>query len=180
MTGVQTCALPISILQFLQIRLFSPPYYVCCLKHNFKFSPYLGSYMYCNPTKSSTKKLKNRLILSHNLYILCLEVNVCRLLMVRGISDSVRKWCHLLYRWGINGIVRKCSPSADVGGDLHNTKFDQRRILQYMEIRQGYSYHIKDEFFDMAQDRYLMSNKENGNYLPHFYAIQDKKNQSLY
>lgn len=126
--------------------------------------------------KSSAKKLKNRLIISHNLYILWVEVNVCRLLMVRGISDSVRKWCHLLYRWDINGIVRKCSPSADVGGDLHNTQFAQRRTLQYMEIRQGYSYHIKDEFFDMVQDKYLMSNKENGNYRPHFYAIQDKKN----
>ena len=29
-----------------------------------------------------------------------------------------------------------------------------------MEIRQGYSYHIKDEFFDLVQDKYLMSNKE--------------------
>ncbi len=49
-----------------------------------------------------------------------------------------------------------------------------------MEIRQGYSYHIKDDFFDMVQDKYLMSNKENGNYRPHFYAIQDKKNQELF
>ena len=49
-----------------------------------------------------------------------------------------------------------------------------------MEIRQGYSYHIKDEFFDMVQDKYLMSNKDNGNYRPHFYAIQDKKNQAIY
>ena len=49
-----------------------------------------------------------------------------------------------------------------------------------MEIRQGYSYHIKDEFFDMVQDKYLMSNKENGNHRPHFYAIQDKKNQAHY
>ncbi len=49
-----------------------------------------------------------------------------------------------------------------------------------MEIRQGYSYHIKDEFFNMVQDNYLMSNKENGNYRPHFYAIQDKNNASLY
>lgn len=32
-----------------------------------------------------------------------------------------------------------------------------------MEIRQGYSYHIKDEFFDLVQDKYLMSNKEQGN-----------------
>lgn len=44
-----------------------------------------------------------------------------------------------------------------------------------MEIRPGYSYHIKNEFFDMIQDNSLMSNKENGNYRPHFYAIQDKK-----
>ncbi len=49
-----------------------------------------------------------------------------------------------------------------------------------MEIQQGYSYHIKDKFFDKVQDKYLMSNKENGNYRPHFYAIQDKKNQALY
>lgn len=33
----------------------------------------------------------------------------------------------------------------------------------FMEIRQGYSYHIKDEFFDLVQDKYLMSNKEQGN-----------------
>ncbi|MCM1212461.1 MAG: hypothetical protein NC318_12755 [Blautia sp.] len=49
-----------------------------------------------------------------------------------------------------------------------------------MDIQQGYSYHIKDEFFNMVQDKYLMSNKENGSYRPHFYAIQDKKNQELY
>ena len=49
-----------------------------------------------------------------------------------------------------------------------------------MEIKQGYSYHIKDEFFDMIQDKYLMSNKEGGNYRPHFLAIQDSKNNNLY
>ena len=49
-----------------------------------------------------------------------------------------------------------------------------------MEIQQGYSYHIKDEFFDLVNDRYLMSNKENENYRPHFYAIQDKKNPMLF
>lgn len=49
-----------------------------------------------------------------------------------------------------------------------------------MKIQQGYSYHIKDKFFDMVQDKFLMSNKENGNYRPHFYAIQDNKNLSLY
>ena len=49
-----------------------------------------------------------------------------------------------------------------------------------MEIKQGYSYHIQDEFFDMIQDKYLMSNKEGGNYRPHFLAIQDSKNKNLY
>ena len=49
-----------------------------------------------------------------------------------------------------------------------------------MEIQQGYSYHIKDEFFDLVQDKYLMSNKEQGNYHPHYYAIQDRKNPKLY
>ena len=49
-----------------------------------------------------------------------------------------------------------------------------------MEVRQGYSYHIKDEFFDKIHDKYLMSNKEAGNYRPHFLAIQDSKNEELY
>lgn len=49
-----------------------------------------------------------------------------------------------------------------------------------MEIKQGYSYHIKDEFFDMVQDKYLMSNKENENYRPHFFAVKDQKNEKLY
>ncbi len=62
--------------------------------------------------------MKNGLIISFNMYILELEVNVCRLLMVRDINDSVRKYCHLLYRWDINSIVSKCSPSAAVGGEF--------------------------------------------------------------
>lgn len=49
-----------------------------------------------------------------------------------------------------------------------------------MEIQQGYSYHINEAFFNMVKDKYLMSNKENGNYRPHFYAIRDKKNPELY
>ena len=32
----------------------------------------------------------------------------------------------------------------------------------------------------MVQDKYLMSNKEQGNYRPHYYAIRDKKNLDLY
>lgn len=29
-----------------------------------------------------------------------------------------------------------------------------------MEIKQGYAYHIKDEYFTMAEDEHLMKNKE--------------------
>lgn len=49
-----------------------------------------------------------------------------------------------------------------------------------MDIRQGYSYHIKDSFFEMIQDKHMMSNKENGSYRPHYYAIQDKTNSQIY
>ena len=49
-----------------------------------------------------------------------------------------------------------------------------------MQVQQGYSYHIRVEFFDLVKDKYLMSNKEGGNYRPHFYAVQDKKNVDLY
>ena len=51
---------------------------------------------------------------------------------------------------------------------------------EFMEVQRGYSYHIKDEFFDLVKDKYLMSNKENENYRPHFYAVQDRKNPELY
>ena len=49
-----------------------------------------------------------------------------------------------------------------------------------MKVKQGFSYHIKDDFFEVVKDKYIMSNKEDGNYRPHFYAVQDKKNSDLY
>ncbi|MBS4761165.1 hypothetical protein KG089_00415 [Carnobacteriaceae bacterium zg-ZUI252] len=44
----------------------------------------------------------------------------------------------------------------------------------------GYSYHLKDTFFELVTDNYLMSNKENGGYRPHYYAIKDTENNDLY
>lgn len=44
-----------------------------------------------------------------------------------------------------------------------------------MEIKQGYAYHIKDEYFTMVKDKYLMKNKEDGNYRPTMYCIKDNK-----
>ena len=46
-----------------------------------------------------------------------------------------------------------------------------------MQIRRGYSYHIRDEFFDMVQDKYLMSNKEEGNYRPHCFDVTGNTEQ---
>lgn len=44
-----------------------------------------------------------------------------------------------------------------------------------MEIKQGYAYHIKDEYFDVAKNPYLMKNRENGKYRPTMYCIKDDK-----
>lgn len=43
-----------------------------------------------------------------------------------------------------------------------------------MEIKTGYLYHIKDEFFDIVNDISLMSNHEKGNKRPTYLTIKDK------
>lgn len=63
---------------------------------------------------------QNRLTILNVLYILNIEVNVCRLLMVRDINNSVRKLSHLLYRWDKNSIVCKCSPSVNADGEFYH------------------------------------------------------------
>ncbi len=49
-----------------------------------------------------------------------------------------------------------------------------------MEIKQGYSYHIKEIFFTEMQNSSFMSNKENGHYRPHYYAIEDQNNCGIF
>ncbi|SKC62111.1 hypothetical protein SAMN02745115_01826 [[Eubacterium] yurii] len=49
-----------------------------------------------------------------------------------------------------------------------------------MYVKQGYSYHIKDSFFSDVSDSYLMSNKEDENYRPHYYAIEDSGNKDIF
>lgn len=48
-----------------------------------------------------------------------------------------------------------------------------------MEIKEGFSYHIKNNFYIKVSDEKLMRNKENGNYRPHYFAIRDKCNNNL-
>lgn len=44
-----------------------------------------------------------------------------------------------------------------------------------MEIKLGYLYHIKDEFFTLFKDDKLMQNHENGNKRPTYFALKDKE-----
>lgn len=44
----------------------------------------------------------------------------------------------------------------------------------------GYVYHIKDEYFALADDSKLMQNKENGNYRPTYYCFKDEKTSLLW
>lgn len=49
-----------------------------------------------------------------------------------------------------------------------------------MIIQEGYFYHISDEFFEEVDDSTLMSNKENGGYRPHYFAIRDIHNPDIF
>ena len=42
-----------------------------------------------------------------------------------------------------------------------------------MEIKTGYIYHIKDEFFSVANDENLMTNHERGKKRPTYSTIKD-------
>ena len=43
-----------------------------------------------------------------------------------------------------------------------------------MEVKTGYIYHIKDEFFNKINDKGLMINHENGRARPTYFTIKDK------
>ena len=43
-----------------------------------------------------------------------------------------------------------------------------------MEIKAGYLYHIKDEYFDVVNDDSLMQNHERGKKRPTYFTIKDK------
>ena len=43
------------------------------------------------------------------------------------------------------------------------------------DIKPGYVYHIKDSYFDLAQDDKLMKNREGGAFRPTYYCLKDEK-----
>jgi hypothetical protein len=46
--------------------------------------------------------------------------------------------------------------------------------MMNMEIKTGYLYHIKDEYFDAVDDDSLMQNHEKGKKRPTYFTIKDK------
>lgn len=42
-----------------------------------------------------------------------------------------------------------------------------------MQVQTGYIYHIKDDFFDVVNDKGLMINHENGKTRPTYFTIRD-------
>lgn len=49
-----------------------------------------------------------------------------------------------------------------------------------MEVKEGYVYHIKDEYFEIVNDKTLMRNHENGKARPTYFCIRDKDTDILW
>lgn len=49
-----------------------------------------------------------------------------------------------------------------------------------MYIETGYVYHIKDEYFEFAQDEMLMKNHENGSTRPTYFCIKNPNSKILW
>lgn len=49
-----------------------------------------------------------------------------------------------------------------------------------MEIKKGYVYHIKDEYFDIVQDATLMKNHESGKARPTYFCIKNESTNILW
>ena len=44
-----------------------------------------------------------------------------------------------------------------------------------MKIKEGYLYHIKDEFFDIVNDENIMTNHEKGKKRPTYFTIREEE-----
>ena len=49
-----------------------------------------------------------------------------------------------------------------------------------MEIKKGYVYHIKEEYFDVVKDKTLMRNHENGKARSTYFCVKEKKSDILW
>jgi len=53
-------------------------------------------------------------------------------------------------------------------------------VVNDIDIRPGYVYHIKDKYFEVASDDKLMRNREGGAYRPTYYCLKDDKTGLLW
>lgn len=49
-----------------------------------------------------------------------------------------------------------------------------------MEIKEGYVYHIKSEYFNFVNDNKLMNNHENNNTRPNYFCIKNQENSIMW
>lgn len=85
-------------------------------------------------------------------------------------------WCGY-----ISNPVRKCLPLADgaviqISQCVNMLPLTKRLGVFFSKgiaMNADKTYHIKDEFFEIANDSYLMSNKEDGGYRPNFFCFRD-------
>ena len=49
-----------------------------------------------------------------------------------------------------------------------------------MHVKQGFVYHIKNEYFDIVKDNTLMKNHEDGRTRPTYFCIKDKETKILW
>jgi hypothetical protein len=52
--------------------------------------------------------------------------------------------------------------------------------MNSFDIKTGYVYHIKDLYFEAAQDNKLMRNREGGAFRPTYYCLKDEKTSILW
>lgn len=72
----------------------------------------------------------------------------------------------------INDLGWKCLKTPIFNGVF----FDYDKIIlggDNMQVQTGYIYHIKDDFFDVVNDKGLMINHENGKTKPTYFTIRD-------
>ena len=48
-----------------------------------------------------------------------------------------------------------------------------------MEIKKGYVYHIKEEYFDVVKDKTLMRNHENGKARSTYFCVKEKNGNEI-
>jgi len=83
-------------------------------------------------------------------------------------------------RSGVQKKGRKLCPVACLVGN--GACFNKGRATNMNEndIKQGYVYHIKNSYFDLAKDDKLMRNHEGGAYRPTYYCLKDEKTGLLW